>query len=322
MSEEKKEKSNHTPPVNIGGLLAKQRKNRNASVEMIAKTSNLSKEVIEHLENNEFSKIGAAVYVRGYLSLYAKSLGLDVAKLINLYNSQYPSEDITLRPAITQLNGKVRQERKRHSKTLSLLVSLAILAVLLYTYYRAEPVLFNKLIGKTDVVQLSGDSDNAAGNTGEITAGAAEDVNSLASDVLKGQPISGNDGLTSDVELDSIELESLLNSIAGDSDKQASESSKVSAETDKQSNANNAAASATPLLKMTFRADCWLKMTDSKGKKIIEGIYSAKRPVSVQVTLPVILKTGRPSAITSVTLSGKNIDLADYRLSKTRYEIK
>ncbi len=345
MSKVRKVKSkNAPPPADIGGMLAKQRQNRNATVERLAKTTNLSKEIIEHLENNEFSEIGAPVYVRGYLSLYAKTLGLDVAEVIGLYNTHYPSNNVALRPAISQMNGKIRQERKRHSKTASVSVSLAVLVILLYTYFQLEPVLLHKVIGKEEVVQindvidgtvnLNHSDDTAATDTSiemvsDTVIDEVENVTNLASDVLKGQPIIGNTTtLNSDETLNDIELESVLNSVVEDDDEKPTlQSLEDFPETDKptESDVTDKAGTAMgipPVLEMHFTADCWLRITDKRGKTVAEGIYSAKRPVSITADLPLILKTGRPSAIASVKLKGKSVRLKDYQLSQTRFEIK
>ncbi len=152
-----KEKGKNATPqlaqVDIGSLLANKRKSKNISIERVATTINLPKHIVEQLENGEFSAIGAPVYVRGYLSLYAKYLGFDVAEIVQLYNTQYPTDNITLRSALPPLKGMVKKERKRHSKTLSLFVSLLFLGGLLYAYYRIEPLFFNKIMGQSEIEQ-------------------------------------------------------------------------------------------------------------------------------------------------------------------------
>ena len=48
--------------------------------------SNLSQEIIERLEQNRFAEIGAPVFTRGYLGLYARFLGLNEAAVSQAFN--------------------------------------------------------------------------------------------------------------------------------------------------------------------------------------------------------------------------------------------
>ncbi|PID66018.1 MAG: hypothetical protein CR975_05135 [Gammaproteobacteria bacterium] len=315
MSQENHKAGKKTPTgrVDIGAVLVSQRKSKNISVAVVAKTTNLSREIIEHLENNAFSDIGAAVYVRGYLGLYAKFLGLDVADVLRLYNTQYPSEDATLRPAITQLGGGMaKQQKKRHSKALSLLVSLVFLLCLLFIYFRIEPLLFQPTVENEQqgIAQPVDGEELVTEEPLSVIVDESEEAKNLADDVLKGQPIVGNNTSANDEVLSPIQLESVLNDVSDVSD------IGVNAAEDNEGSGQQAA------LKITFRDDCWLSVTDASGKKLVEGTYSPKRSLSVEGKLPLMINTARVSAIKAATLDKKTIKISDYRFSERHYEIK
>ncbi len=327
-----KEKSKDAAPqlaqVDIGALLANKRKHKNVSVERAATTINLPKHIVEKLENDDFASIGAPVYVRGYLSLYAKYLGLDVAEIVQLYNMQYPTDNMTLRSALPPTKGgMVKKERKRHSKTVSLLVSVLFLAGVLYAYSRFEPLFFDKFLNKTTDTQLV--EDKSKTSTATNTDGLIDEVQkaeNLADDILKGQSTTNNTDVAS-ADVGAITLESTAddpidnpaeNSEEKTEDKKAEVSEQATAT---ENNEKNDAVSDNTV-KMIFSDDCWLKITDADGKVVATGVYTAKRALEVQGKLPMKLNTARPSVIKSVMLGEKEISLEKNQLSTRRFEIK
>ncbi|MGY0399143.1 MAG: helix-turn-helix domain-containing protein [Ostreibacterium sp.] len=190
--------------IDIGDMLASKRSSMGVSIKNAAKMVKLSVGVIENLESNQFTQVGTAVYVRGYLGLYAKYLNLDAAEMIQLYDSQYPCEIPALKPS-NSLRGNRRQQSKRHSKTLSFVVSVAILVGLLYGYTQLEPLFFTEK-GKVDAV-VSADValDNVDDRGVNKILAETADAQHLADDVLKGLPVTGqNANLVTDLMLPSI----------------------------------------------------------------------------------------------------------------------
>ncbi|MBS9781456.1 MAG: helix-turn-helix domain-containing protein [Gammaproteobacteria bacterium] len=307
--------------VDIGALLANKRKHKNVSLERAATTINLPKNIVEKLENDDFASIGAPVYVRGYLSLYAKYLGFDVAEIVQLYNTQYPTDNVALRSALPHTKGgMVKKERKRHSKTVSLLVSALFFGGLLYAYYYVEPLFFNKFLNQeeTSVVEDSANKPTTETNTDNLID-EVKSVQNLAGDVLKGQMVAGNSDLASDTHLNTITLESTLDEATDQSKEKNTDTADKSMGTEE--NKTNDIVKNN-MVKMTFSDDCWLKITDADGKVVATGVYTPKKSLSVEGKLPMKLNTARVSVIKSVMLGDKEISLESNRLSKRRFEIK
>ncbi|HAN60186.1 MAG TPA: hypothetical protein DCQ11_04955, partial [Gammaproteobacteria bacterium] len=71
-----------TDPINLGGpvdagaKLQKSRLEQHWSIEDIAANLNLSSEIIEALEAGDYSSLPEWTFVRGYLSAYARLLGV------------------------------------------------------------------------------------------------------------------------------------------------------------------------------------------------------------------------------------------------------
>jgi cytoskeletal protein RodZ len=76
----------------LGALLRSERENRGLSHEQVAQITRLRKPFLEALENEEWENLPPSVFVKGFIKSYAKALGLDEGKLLDLYKSTLPDE--------------------------------------------------------------------------------------------------------------------------------------------------------------------------------------------------------------------------------------
>ena len=97
------EKTTTTGTLDIGAVLSAARMKRELSIATAAMQSNLSQEIIEKLEQNRFGEIGAPVFTRGYLSLYARFLGLNEAAVGQAFNKigREPPPELRLSPQLS-----------------------------------------------------------------------------------------------------------------------------------------------------------------------------------------------------------------------------
>lgn len=70
----------------VGDYLKKSREARSMSLSDIAEATKITKIYLEYLENNEFKKIPAKPYVKGYISSYAACLGVDPHEALKRYD--------------------------------------------------------------------------------------------------------------------------------------------------------------------------------------------------------------------------------------------
>lgn len=75
---------------NLGLYLKQVREERKIPVAQIAQALKTKTETIQALEANDFGKIPAPTYVKGYLRSYANYLGIEGDPLLMEYNRQYP----------------------------------------------------------------------------------------------------------------------------------------------------------------------------------------------------------------------------------------
>ena len=72
-----------------GSLLRRLRESADATLEDLAEITKVSKRYLTALEENDFDTLPAFVYVRGFVSEYARALGLDSKLVANSYMSLY-----------------------------------------------------------------------------------------------------------------------------------------------------------------------------------------------------------------------------------------
>lgn len=72
-----------------GALLRRLRESAEASLDDLSEITKISKRYLHALEENDFNTLPAGVYVRGFVSEYARALGLDSAKVAQSYMGLY-----------------------------------------------------------------------------------------------------------------------------------------------------------------------------------------------------------------------------------------
>ncbi|PIE45725.1 MAG: hypothetical protein CSA44_01895 [Gammaproteobacteria bacterium] len=297
--------------IDIGGVMAARRKSRGLSIESVASATKLSKEILSNIENNLFEKIGTAVYVRGYLGIYAKYLEIDAAQIISAYDVQYPDQKSSLKPQIARVPDTRDKQSIRHSKTVSLLVALLVLFGLCYGYFRIEPMLFSTDDNKEKVVDESLDKPAAvtgAGSTEQLmntVNSAATVADDALTDVINELPVlTGVDQLTlsTDHAQPEVVLESSINSDADIETKQAGKTGQT--------------------LRIHFSDECWIKIKDGSNKVMVAKLYKKGSSLKVSGKLPYTLSTARPGAIRKILLGKKVLDLSQYKTAGIQYTIK
>ena len=71
----------------IGDTLRETRHNKNISIEDASRATKIKIDILERLEADEFDRLAAPAYAKGFLKIYAEYLGLDSQPLVDAYIS-------------------------------------------------------------------------------------------------------------------------------------------------------------------------------------------------------------------------------------------
>ncbi|MFP5309066.1 MAG: helix-turn-helix domain-containing protein [Actinomycetes bacterium] len=137
--------------LGIGAALRAAREEQGRTIEEAARDTRVRSDYLRALEAEEFGVLGGDVYAKGFLSTYARFLGLDPAPLVDLYRRHVAVED----ELTTQLaSAPTARQPKGPPPTWIAWVAAAVVV----------------LIGGVALAQ-------AVGNRAPATASAPEDVN-------------------------------------------------------------------------------------------------------------------------------------------------
>jgi len=75
--------------MSLGQILKTAREQRALSPSTAAEATHMKVQIIEDLENEDFRRIAAPIYGRGFVKLYAEFLELDAAPLIREFMDLY-----------------------------------------------------------------------------------------------------------------------------------------------------------------------------------------------------------------------------------------
>ncbi len=88
-SESSGEFSSAQDEASVGEMLRGARKQRGLSLEQLAENLHFDEQILAALENDDFGRLGAPVFVRGHLKICARQLELDPDAILQAYDSQH-----------------------------------------------------------------------------------------------------------------------------------------------------------------------------------------------------------------------------------------
>ncbi len=118
--------------LGVGALLRTEREKKGLSHQQVAEMTRLRRHLIMALEKEEWDELPAPVFVKGFIKSYAKALGLDEKKVLELYE-----EPPSVEPEMPKLLEP--EPRTGRVRFFFPVVILAILAGLIFAWYRYSP---------------------------------------------------------------------------------------------------------------------------------------------------------------------------------------
>jgi cytoskeleton protein RodZ len=127
---------NHGP----GDLLQAGRIEMGLSLEDVASRMHLNSDIVEAIEDNNFSDITAPIFVKGYLRVYARIVSLDEDEMIRRYAEYYSYEDPPI-SAISNVTPEISTSDKR-VRVITFLVIIGLVLLLAswgWNKYQTQP---------------------------------------------------------------------------------------------------------------------------------------------------------------------------------------
>jgi len=290
--------------VSPGSMLQEARKDLSLSQEYIASKLNFKVGIVQGIEINSFDPSIPVTFIRGYLTNYAKLVGVDVQDVLSSYDAL---DAATIQRSEMLSFSKETSKQAEHSRVMWLsylivgvLVGLTILWWLQESRQQGqdslnispsttpiiEEVKTNKDENSVDSIPIINHNLQKSG----ITEGKTEAVLSVKADAE--QSSSHTTNLTTiDVSPNIIESE-VVQSILPETQPVIPELSTAV---------------------FTFKEDCWVNIFDATGERIAWGVKKSGYVMTIQGKAPLRITVGKPE-LTSIVFNDQSVDMSTFNV--------
>jgi cytoskeleton protein RodZ len=316
----------------LGDILVTARTSAGFSVEQIAERLKLDPQTVIYLEHEDYSKLPASVFIRGYLRNYANAVGINSDKVLMAYEYVGIPTDINDVSAQRNTQGKVLSNTDQMSK---MAVSAGIIIFILMIFVWAFSA--NTENDKEKLANFEMNTEQATVevpiteapiaetveiNVVDLNSTAVDEPVSMEVDAVESEivPMIANDDVETVIEKEAIELSQT------EPLKTVNETSPVAEIEQKEPEKIVAVETVVPIaptdkLVVNFSANCWLSVADSTGKKVLVGTKLADAVHEVFGVAPFSFVIGNPKGISLISVNGKAFDLSTLSTRKVaRFE--
>ncbi len=168
-----------------GQTLADSRESKGLSISDVATQLNVTQEIINGLERDDYSNLPPAIYTRGYLRSYANLLNIDPEPLLERQKKLTSAVDVStkaaakVQPACNRtIIKKKKYKRKQDSSSTLFIVFLVIVLFAIgygiWTFLTKDTTSFPASNGAGTTLEQT--SDNSENVDGETESGAADEM--------------------------------------------------------------------------------------------------------------------------------------------------
>lgn len=280
--------------IRLGDLFTKAREKLELSQKEIASRLNLKEEIIAALDANDFDKLPAPIYVKGYIRSYARAVNLDADNLIKIYQGTADSPPEIL----PDVKPKIQASSKDTPvKAMTYLVTFTLM-ILIIAWWQGQNIVDTDLFLNKVNTSEGGEYPGGFTYTYDIVTHP---------ETLTMPEIESSEYMTEimddTVSPDILELHETPNL------EPYKPTPRDQLSTDDISNLNAQTNSGT--LKMELTAESWIEVNDALGKKLYIDLAKPGEKISLTGTLPLSVKLGNARAV-SVNFNGKAFDTGKY----------
>jgi cytoskeleton protein RodZ len=293
VNEDTNEKEVTKSEITPGTILRKAREENNLSIGHVADRLCLDVRVIEGLENDNYEKLPSTIFIRGYLRSYARLLEIPEESIIDGFDRIHKSQE----PKTITPTPKIKPQTQATSLDLwpklvsILLVITVIVLMVIWQFYPNEEV-------ENSVTQLNPTHTDPWANENAVSPTQNENNNG-----------TNNATVTTVISQDNILTRTVTET--------TSESQTITEEIEE-----TPSVELDHTLTVHFKRRVWMRIKDSDGKQLYEGIGNKNQVLPVKGTPPYKIKVGNKNIDIEYLSETKNIrqfsrDDGTYIIGKT-----
>jgi len=293
--------------------------------EQVAKELYITLVKIKALEADDFGRLNADTFIRGYIRSYANLLKLDVVEILAAYD-QLLQERNNLLAATPEARVEAAIAARANKGTLPFLMVLGALLLGLWLisvwFFNNQPAKnYSTLVVNTESLSSSslsnsladaeeGATDDAANTPTQsqlsylATASSSANTATSASINATNKVVAG--GAAAD-KVNALNSQAVKGHASVSSVASASNSSVVMSSASERSEPTKK-SNALDTIVFNFRAECWLEVSDSRGDVLATELQAAGSKMTLVGKAPFDVKLGNAPAV-DIQLNGKKIDV-------------
>ena len=241
----------------LGQVLEAARSARNLTLEQVSTQLRIETPQLLALEQDQFARIGAPVFVKGYLKQYGQLLGLDYRNLLGLYYDQVDHQEVVIQPSRSI---KLRDERQI---TVWIIAGL-VLVVLIVSF----------VVWWLNQIETPSSASNVATTPVELRR----------SGIVRGGPVAppaGGEPVERPAGVD-VAAEPVGGAASGDDDR---------------GTAPRASDAPMLGLELSFAQESWAEIVDARGERLFYGLGRAGRRATLSGEPPISVLLGNADGV-------------------------
>ncbi|WP_348827572.1 RodZ domain-containing protein [Halomonas sp. RT37] len=320
-----------------GALLCHERESQGLTREEVGAALNLRPAVIEGLEIDNYDEVPVVTYRRGYLRSYAQLLGVDVGRVMALYEARMGNEEVERKVTPVYINKPPSRLGAWLFRLMTLVVIAGLIGLTLMWWQSrggSEPPEVSDN-GPVSVDTIDGNaavSDEATEGDDNLPPLPAEDSEmglvdgeqataDGAADSASAEPGASTPSTVAATEAAAAEASEPADDSVNDSADQAASAGADDASAEQTANADDAqgaedegAAEAAPaadsrrILKLTFNEQSWTEIFDSTNTRVFVGLQSPGTEATVEGEPPFRMTVGNATGV-ELLWGGETVDL-------------
>ncbi len=304
----------------IASKLKEARIQKEMSLQDVSKAISLREHILQYIENGEFDKLGAFLYIKKYLRKYGSFLKLDSEELEGLITKlEDPFEDLMVNNDTVLSNTSKRESRAVTQSVFRwyafIIVLLLIIGIFFYFFSKTDiSEIFQ--ISQRDEAVLSSAESSALEDKRNIVNPDPVDQSIDIPPIKQNSPVSSNEltniDVLSEFQVDRIlrnDSISLANRETGDSSL-VEDNNTIPPEADVLMDLPEGHSLLTISLN---NEQCWLNIVDATGKVIMNTTLPGNETYHITGVAPFNLHVGNANAISSIKINSEEVDSSVFK---------
>lgn len=280
--------------VSPGAMLLEARIALSLSQQHIADRLNFKVSLVQNIEEDHFDPMLPATFNRGYLTNYAKLVGVDAVDVLASYDA-LDAATIQRSEMLSFSNEKTKQAEHSRVMWLSYLIAAVFIGLtIIWWLQESRQQGQDTFIAEPKVEVMNVDkNDNVSEDDGvDLTVSEAEKAKDHTDAVVTEPEHISEENLKSE------QMSSHIDESAVSPDTILSESLQAS----------------QPIMStaiFTFKGDCWVNIFDATGERVAWGVKKSGYVMSIQGVAPLKITVGKPE-LTSINFNGQAVDMSSF----------